>query len=129
MADETYDPKHDVAVVPNAGNFMTNATYDRLKWIAQYILPALGALYFGLAQIWDLPVADKIVGSLAVLNVFLGVLLGYSTKKYEANTPEAFGTLRVNTSDPDKDVYSLEFPGRVDTIPDMDKITFKVVSQ
>lgn len=61
---------------------MSNKTYDVLKWIAQILLPALGALYFGLAQIWGLPYAEQIVGTITVIDAFLGALLGISTVQY-----------------------------------------------
>lgn len=63
---------------------MSNKSYDRWKWIAQILLPALGALYFALAKIWGLPYATEIVGTLAALDTFLGALLGISTAKYKA---------------------------------------------
>ena len=31
----------------------SNKIYDALKWIALYLLPALGTLYFALSGIWD----------------------------------------------------------------------------
>ena len=62
---------------------MTNKTYDLLKWIAQYFLPAAGALYFGLAGIWGLPYGEQVVGTLVVLDTFLGALLGVSTSSYK----------------------------------------------
>ena len=34
---------------------LKNKTYDVLKWIALYLLPALGTLYFALSGIWGLP--------------------------------------------------------------------------
>lgn len=67
---------------------MSNKTYDRWKWIAQILLPALGALYFALAKIWGLPYATEIVGTLAAIDAFLGALLGISTAKYKAKEGE-----------------------------------------
>ena len=61
---------------------LSNNTYDILKYIAQYVLPALGALYFGLAKIWGLPYGTEIVGTIALVDTFLGTLLGLSTKSY-----------------------------------------------
>lgn len=61
---------------------MTNKTYDVLKWIAQYFLPALGTLYFALAGIWNLPFGEEIVGTITAIDAFLGVLLGISTMQY-----------------------------------------------
>lgn len=63
---------------------MTNRTYDFLKWVAQYALPAAGALYFALAGIWGLPYGEQIVGSCAAMDTFLGVILGVSSANYHA---------------------------------------------
>ena len=38
---------------------MSNKTYDILKWIAMYLLPAAGTLYFALAGIWGLPYGEQ----------------------------------------------------------------------
>lgn len=61
---------------------LTNKTYDILKYIAQYVLPACGTLYFALAGIWDLPYGEQIVGTITAIDTFLGVLLGISTNTY-----------------------------------------------
>lgn len=58
---------------------MSNRTYDVLKWIAQILLPALGTLYFALAQLWALPYAEQIVGTVTAVDAFLGALLGLSS--------------------------------------------------
>ena len=60
----------------------SNKTYYVLKWIAQYLLPAAGTLYFALAGIWGLPYGEQIVGTITAVDTFLGVLLGVSTAKY-----------------------------------------------
>ena len=62
---------------------ISNDLYDRLKWIAQILLPALGTLYFALASIWGLPYGQEIVGTISAVDVFLGVLLGISSAKYD----------------------------------------------
>lgn len=60
----------------------SNKTYDVLKWIAQILLPALGALYFALAKIWPLPYPSEIVGTIVAIDTFLGALLGISSADY-----------------------------------------------
>lgn len=65
---------------------MSNKTYDILKWIAMYLLPALGTLYFALASIWNLPYGEQIVGSVTAVDTFLGVILGISTSQYNKTT-------------------------------------------
>ena len=62
-----------------------NKLYDVLKWTAQIFLPALAALYFGLANVWGLPYAPQVVGTITTFNAFLGVLLGISTANYNSN--------------------------------------------
>lgn len=61
---------------------MSNKVYDNLKWVAQYLLPALGTLYFALASIWGLPYGEQIVGTITAVDTFLGVILGISTAQY-----------------------------------------------
>ncbi len=61
---------------------LDNKLYDLLKWIALIVLPALGTLYFGLAKIWGLPFGEEIVGTITVIDTFLGALLGISTNNY-----------------------------------------------
>jgi hypothetical protein len=61
---------------------MTNEMYDRLKWIAQLLLPALATLYFALSGIWGLPYGEQVVGTLTAIDTFLGVILGISSSQY-----------------------------------------------
>ena len=67
---------------------MSNKVYDVLKWIAQYFLPAAGALYFTLAGVWGLPNGEEVVGTVAALDTFLGVLLGISSAQYNKEQKE-----------------------------------------
>lgn len=62
---------------------MSNKTYDILKYIAQYVLPAIGTLYFALAGIWGLPYGEQIVGTVTAIDTCLGVLLGISSARYK----------------------------------------------
>lgn len=61
---------------------MSNKIYDVLKYIAQIILPALATLYFTLAGIWGFPYGEQIVGTIAAIDTFLGVVLGISSYNY-----------------------------------------------
>lgn len=62
---------------------MSNRLYDCLKYIAQIALPAIGALYFALSQIWpQLPYGQEIVGTITAIDACLGALLGISTAIY-----------------------------------------------
>ena len=69
---------------------LSNSNYDWLKWVAQIFLPACGTLYFALAQIWGLPYAEQVVGTITAIDAFLGALLGISSHFYnkEVNADE-----------------------------------------
>ena len=61
---------------------MSNKVYDILKWIALFLLPAIGTLYFALAGIWGFPYGEQVVGTITAIDTFLGVVLGISTARY-----------------------------------------------
>lgn len=62
---------------------MPNKVYDILKWIAQIVLPAIATLYFAIANIWGLPYAEQIVGTITAIDAFMGALLGITTMQYK----------------------------------------------
>ena len=61
---------------------LSNKVYDVLKWIAMYLLPAVGTLYFALSGIWGFPCGEQVVGTITAVDTFLGVILGISTATY-----------------------------------------------
>ena len=61
---------------------LSNKAYDILKWIALYLLPALGTLYFALSQIWGFPYGEEIVGTITAIDAFLGAILGIRPVNY-----------------------------------------------
>lgn len=103
--------------------------YDRLKFMAQIGLPALGALYFGLSQIWGLPKGEEVVGSIVVIDTFLGALLGISTKQYLQSDEGLDGKVVVDTSDPELVRARLEFDGETPVLNRGQRLTFKVIDQ
>ena len=76
---------------------MKNKTYDILKYIAQIVLPALGALYAALAPLWKLPCAEAVVGTIAAVDAFLGALLKISSNNYYKQGKDVLGTLQIDT--------------------------------
>lgn len=100
---------------------LSDKTYNRLKWIAQYLLPALAALWLGLAKVWNLPLGSEIGATISLIDVFLGAVLGISSKNYQGD-----GNLVINTTDPEKDVYSLELNGDIADLSEKKSVTFMV---
>lgn len=98
-----------------------NNVYDKLKWVAQYFLPALVTLWMSLAKTWGLPYTVEIGATLSAIDLFLGVLLGISKASYAGE-----GTLTVNADDPDKDIYNLELNVDPEELPNMKSVTFMV---
>lgn len=84
---------------------INNKIYDILKWIALYLLPALGTLYFTLSSIWGLPYSEQVVGTISSLETFIGILIGISTSTYNKNGKD--GVIEIDSSNPDKDIYRL----------------------
>ena len=64
---------------------ISNKVYDVLKWIVQYLLPALGTLYFALSTIWGFPYGEQVVGTITAIDAFLGAILGLSSATYYKN--------------------------------------------
>lgn len=67
---------------------MSNKTYDILKNLAQTILPALGTLYYAIAEIWGFSFGEQVVSTILAIDTFLGVVLKVSSTKYYANLKE-----------------------------------------
>lgn len=62
----------------------TDQVYRKLKFIALILLPALATLYFGVSQIWGLPNTVEVMGTITLIDTFLGSLLKVSTTTYES---------------------------------------------
>lgn len=103
---------------------LSDSAYDRLKKIVQIVLPAVSSLYFGLAQIWGWPGAEKVVGTLAIVTTFLGVVIGISAREYIRSG--AAGEIHIieNPNGPDGVAVDLgEAPG---VVADKDAVLLKV---
>ncbi|MGW8179613.1 MAG: phage holin [bacterium] len=108
----------------NKNPFLSNRTYDIAKWVAQIFLPALGALVFGLGKVYDWSWAAEVVGTITVVDIFLGAILGVSTKKYN----EKFeGTFLVNEeATGDESPFVLQLDATPEELAQQSRITFAV---
>ena len=68
---------------------MSNKTYDILKWVCLILLPALSTLYWSLSGIWGWPYTEQIIGTIAAVETFLGVIIGISTRTYNEERKNA----------------------------------------
>jgi len=99
---------------------MTNKTYDRLKFVAQVVLPALATLYAALAAAWGFGHVEAVVGTITAVDLFLGSLLGITANQY---TPPADGVLHVDHENKEV-VAALEKPAS--NLTDGGTVTLKV---
>ena len=85
-----------------------NKTYTTLKYIAMIGLPSLATLALGLGQLYNWAATTQIVGTITLLNKFLGSLLGISTGRYNRNDDNFDGYLGGNGVDPDTGIPNLQ---------------------
>lgn len=112
-------------VTPKKDYLLSNELYNHLKFVAQIVLPALGALYFTLAEIWGLPAAEEVVGTIVVLDVFVGGILQISSHSYAKSEVKYDGTIDVIYLD-DKKTFTLNIDKEPEAIEAADEIRFKV---
>ena len=89
--------------------------YDWLMRFTKYILPALGALYTTLANIFSWPYVEQVLSSIVGIETFFGVILGISNQQFKKEPIQTDGELVYNEmtgqyhadiSDPESD-YAL----------------------
>lgn len=61
---------------------LSNKTFDFLKWMAMFFLPALATLVKVIFTIWNLPYGNEISATIVAVNTFLGAILGISNMAY-----------------------------------------------
>lgn len=108
---------------------LTNKWYNRLKWTITVFLPAVGAFYFGLAQVWDFNRVPGVNGTINLLITFGGVFLAYSTSQYNktANAPD--GEFIVNQVDGEKfPALGVRKGSSIEELASKDKVTLTVVN-
>ena len=98
---------------------MTNKTYDALKYVAIIIIPALATFANAVGIVWGIPHTNDAAMTITAFGVFLGAILGVSSKNY---TPETHGDLVVTKHD---EVYA-DFAAEPANLKDGDTIVLKV---
>lgn len=63
---------------------MSNKTYDVINKIQRF-LPALGAFYLVLVEVWGLPYGDAVNKTIVALATLLAVFLEVMTSKWKEN--------------------------------------------
>ena len=71
---------------------LSNRAYDVIKWLVTVVSPALITLYVTLAQVWSWSGYEKVVLTISAVTLFLGALIGISSKRYGKEVDDLFST-------------------------------------
>lgn len=96
---ETQNNQTDSNLPQPAGLLFNNKAYDLIKFMALVLLPGIGALYFGVAAIWGLPYAEEVVGTIVVVDTFLGGLTGLTAAQYKNSDARFDGNIDLSEGD------------------------------
>ena len=116
----------NVVDIPSQGFVFGDKLYNKLKWLTIVFLPACSTLYFALSGVWGLPYTTQVIGTIAAFTVFLGVLLGISTKGYNSSDARYAGDINITGSGLDKKV-AFAFNGDPAELEMFPQVTFKVI--
>lgn len=109
---------------------LNNRFYNLLKQLTTMVLPGIATLYFSLARLWGFPKVESVIGSIAAANVFLGILVGISSKSYKANfnanQVEYDGSIELDEDDVGGKTYSLILKTEPEEIDKKKEVLFKV---
>lgn len=108
---------------------LTNALYNKLKFVALVLLPSASAAYFSLSQVWGLPNAEKVVGTMTVIDTFLGLLLRASTSQYKKTDEGTDGDLIVNDDGEERYLSLGVRQASLHQIPTKEFVKLKVVNE
>lgn len=100
--------------------------YDLMKKFVQIILPAFSALYLGLAQLWEWPEPEKVVGTVALITTFLGICLTISASRYSQSDAGTVGDFVVMEDGGGAAGYRLALNAEPEAMADQERITFRV---
>lgn len=107
----------------------SNRTYDITKYVAQILLPAVGALYFSLASIWGLPRAEAVIGTITVIDTFIGAVLLLSSRSYNNSDAKYDGVMNVFDTEEDVRKMSMTLNATPEELEEKKAVAFKVVKK
>lgn len=105
---------------------LSQPTYELFKKGALVVLPAIGTLYFVLSQIWGLPDADKVVGTIGALTLFLGGSTAVSSSRYNNSDAKYDGSIDVSEENDIKKFLLNLHDGDVQNLDKKKDVTFKI---
>lgn len=105
---------------------MASGLYDKAKFVAQILLPALATLYVAMAGIWGFDGTTPVVATITALDTFLGVVLQISSKSYQNSDTKYDGVANVLTDEDGTKTFQLDISSNPDALETLNEILFKV---
>lgn len=102
---------------------VSNKTYDFLNALVRYILPAAGTLYFTLSELWGFPNSAEVVGTIAVVATFGGLIIALARNNWKEPTD---GTLLIDETDPTLNSFGFEGGKRLEEFDDKEVVKLQV---
>jgi hypothetical protein len=131
QVEEEVIPTEEIAVpavvTPSADpKVLPPRLYDFLKLNALLILPALSAFYLTIAQVWGLPGTEKVVTTIAAVNVLVGLLVKKSQSNFDKSDAKFDGSFDVTEDDIGDKNFLLNLNEHPELLAGKDQIVFKV---
>lgn len=67
---------------------MSDKIFNFIRFLAEIAISAVGALYYALSEIWDLPYGAAIVATCTAVSTFLGIFTEWQRYRYQRQKEE-----------------------------------------
>lgn len=100
--------------------------YNFLKQVALIALPAISTFYFMLGETWEWDNTTKVIGTIAAIQVFLGAILGISSRAYNKSDARFDGDFIETENEDGNKTFLLDLKSDPEELPTKKQIVFKV---
>jgi hypothetical protein len=106
---------------------LPNKLYDYLKWACLVLLPSIGAFYYAGAELFDWPNSRGFNGMINLIIVFLGSVLGISSRSYNTSDTKYDGQIVVVPVSKDESTLNVTFDQEALVKGDKKEIVLKIL--
>lgn len=105
---------------------LSNTAYKVIRWLVQIFVPILSTTMFISSGIWPMTYIVEVMGTLAIIELFFGVVLSISSREYDSREVKYDGDVVVSITPEGKKLYSLEFNGDPMRLDEKRELRFRV---
>lgn len=100
---------------------LSNRWYDFLNALVRVILPGFGTFYFALSEIWGLPYATEVVGTIVAITTFLGIIILLAKRGWKVDDE-----IYIDDSDPEGIAFGFKSGAMLENLDHDKLLTLKV---